>query len=141
MAGKNLGVAKTLGLLTLAVGIHLQSSLFRGSQKPHCPCTRVGATSACAGPRFIRCRQWHCVLLARMASTAHIGPMLPDEQPTSEQLDVLRAMSGQERLRVAEGLYWSARKMKAAGVQGQHPDWPEARVEVEVRRIFRHART
>ena len=50
-------------------------------------------------------------------------------------------MSGQERLRMAERLYWSARKMKAAGVQGQHPDWPEARVEDEVRRIFRHART
>jgi hypothetical protein len=67
--------------------------------------------------------------------------MLQDEQTTAEQIEVLRAMSGQERLRVAERLYWSARKMKAAGVQGQHPDWPEARVEDEVRRIFRHART
>ena len=49
-------------------------------------------------------------------------------------------MSGQERLRVAERLYWSAFKMKAAGVQSQHPDWTEAKVEDEVRRIFRHAR-
>jgi hypothetical protein len=66
--------------------------------------------------------------------------MLPDEQPGSEQIKILRAMSGQERLRVAERLYWSARKMKAAGVRSQHPDWPEARVDDEVRRIFGHAR-
>jgi hypothetical protein len=32
-------------------------------------------------------------------------------------------MSGQERLRAAERLYWSARKMKAAGLRAQHPDW------------------
>jgi len=75
-----------------------------------------------------------------MAAEAHNYSMLPDEQPGSEQIDVLRAMSGQERLRVAEHLYWSARKMKASGVRGQHPDWPEARVE-EVGRIFRHAQT
>jgi len=67
--------------------------------------------------------------------------MLPDEQPSSEQIELLRAMSGPERLQVAERLYWSARRMKIAGVQGQHPDWPEGKVEEEVRRIFRHART
>jgi hypothetical protein len=76
-----------------------------------------------------------------MAAAAHICLMLPDEQATSEQIEVLRAMSGQERLRVAERLFWSARKMKAAGMQSQHPDWPAVRVEEEVRRIFRHART
>ena len=66
--------------------------------------------------------------------------MLPDEQPGAEQLAALRAMSGERRLRVAEQLYWSARKMKAAGVRNQHPDWPEERVNAEVRRIFLHAR-
>jgi hypothetical protein len=76
-----------------------------------------------------------------MASEAHTYSMLADEQPGSEQIAVLRAMSGQERLRVAEGLYRSARKMKAAGVRAHHPDWPESRVDEEVRRIFRHART
>jgi hypothetical protein len=67
--------------------------------------------------------------------------MLTDEQPGSEQLKVLRAMSGQERLRVAERLYWSARKLKAAGLRAQYPDWPETRVEAEVRRIFSNARS
>lgn len=67
--------------------------------------------------------------------------MLLDEQPGADQIKVLRAMTGQERWRVAERLYWSARKLKAAGVRAQHPDWPEAKVEAEVRRIFSNART
>jgi hypothetical protein len=67
--------------------------------------------------------------------------MLPDEQPSPEQIVALRAMSGARRLRLAEQLYWSARKMKAAGLRSQHPDWPEERVDAEVRRIFLHGRT
>ncbi|MGA2556289.1 MAG: hypothetical protein ABSG04_08445 [Verrucomicrobiota bacterium] len=67
--------------------------------------------------------------------------MLLDEQPGTEQIKVLRAMSGQERWLIAERLYWSARKLKAAGVRAQHPDWPESRVEAEVRRIFSNARS
>jgi hypothetical protein len=42
---------------------------------------------------------------------------------------------------LAERLYWSARKMKAAGLRAQHPDWPEERVCAEVRQIFLDART
>ena len=49
--------------------------------------------------------------------------MLPDEQASPEQIAALRAMSGQRRLRLAEQLYWSARKMKAAWLHSQHPDW------------------
>jgi hypothetical protein len=67
--------------------------------------------------------------------------MLLDEEPGTEQLKVLRTLSGQERWIVAERLYWSARKMKAAGLRAQHPDWPESRVEAEVRRIFSNARS
>ena len=67
--------------------------------------------------------------------------MLPDEQPSPEQIKVLRAMPGEQRLRVAERLYWSARKMKFAGLRAQHPDWPEEQVFAEVRRIFLHARS
>jgi hypothetical protein len=72
---------------------------------------------------------------------AHGYFMLLDEQPGSEQIRVLRAMSGQERWRVAERLFWSARKLKAAGLRAQHPDWPESRVETEVTRIFLNARS
>ena len=67
--------------------------------------------------------------------------MLPDEQPGAEQIAALRAMSGQERLRLAESLYWSARRLKAAGVRAQHPDWTEAQINEQVRQIYLHART
>jgi hypothetical protein len=71
----------------------------------------------------------------------HTNEMLADEQLSREQILALRAMSGQDRLRIAERLYWSARRMKAAGVRTQHPHWPEAKVDDEVRRIFSNART
>jgi hypothetical protein len=67
--------------------------------------------------------------------------MLADEQSSPEQITALRAMTGAQRLRLAERLYWSARKMKAAGLRHQHPEWPEQRLNDEVRRIFSHART
>jgi len=67
--------------------------------------------------------------------------MLPDEQASPEQIAALRRMSGQRRLRLAEHLYWSARKMKAAWLQTQHPDWREEEVNAELSRIFRYART
>jgi hypothetical protein len=64
--------------------------------------------------------------------------MLADEQPGPEQIAALKAMAGEQRLRIAESLYWTARKLKAAGVRAQHPEWPEERVQEEVRRIFLH---
>jgi hypothetical protein len=67
--------------------------------------------------------------------------MLVDEQPSAAQFAILRAMPGERRLKLAEGLYWSARKLKAAGVRSQHPDWSEEKVKAEVNRLFLHART
>jgi hypothetical protein len=67
--------------------------------------------------------------------------MLPDEQASPEQIKILRAMPGERRLLLTEQLYWSARKMKAAGLRALHPDWPDERVNAEVTRIFLHART
>lgn len=65
--------------------------------------------------------------------------MLADERTSPEQIAALRAMTGAQRLRLAERLYWSARKMKAAGLRSQHPDWPEERVNDAVREIFTHS--
>jgi len=67
--------------------------------------------------------------------------MLTDEQASPEQIAAWRAMSGLRRWRLAEQLYWSARKLKAAGLRSQHPDWPAGRLEDAVREIFSHART
>jgi hypothetical protein len=62
--------------------------------------------------------------------------MLADEQTSPEQFAILRKMSGQQRLQIAEEMFWSARKLKAAGIRHQHPDWTEEQVQAEVRRIF-----
>jgi hypothetical protein len=67
--------------------------------------------------------------------------MLADEQISPEQIAALRAMTGSRRLHLAERLYWSARKMKEAGLRSQHPDWPESRLNDALRQIFSHART
>lgn len=63
------------------------------------------------------------------------------EQISPEQIAAFRAMSGPRRLRLAEQLYWSARKMKTAGVRSQHPGWSPERVSEEVLEFFRNART
>ena len=67
--------------------------------------------------------------------------MLADEQPSPEQLDIYRRMTPERRLALAEGLYWTAREMKATWLRSLHPDWCEAQVLQEVTRIFSNART
>jgi hypothetical protein len=67
--------------------------------------------------------------------------MLADEKCSPEQIQIFRAMTGEQRLRLAEQLYWSARKLKLAGLRAQHPEWTEEQLNAEVRRIFLHART
>ena len=45
-------------------------------------------------------------------------------------------MTGVQRLRLAERLYWSARKMKAARLaQPQASDWPEQRLAMRCARF------
>jgi len=63
------------------------------------------------------------------------------EKPSPEYVTILRRMTGAQRLRAAFGLYWSARKLKAARLRGQHPDWTEEEVEQRVKEIFMHAVT
>jgi hypothetical protein len=66
--------------------------------------------------------------------------MLVDEQTSPEQIEVFRRMTPEQRWRAAHRLYWTARRHKAAFLRSQHPDWPDQRVEGEVRRIFSRAR-
>jgi hypothetical protein len=67
--------------------------------------------------------------------------MLQDEQTSPEQIEAFRRMPPERRLALAEGLYWSARELKAAWLRSQHTDWSEAQVAREVTRIFLHARS
>lgn len=58
-----------------------------------------------------------------------------------EYVETLRRLTGPEKLEAAFALYWSARRLKAAALREQHPDWPEERILEKVKEIFLHART
>lgn len=60
---------------------------------------------------------------------------------TPEYITTLRRMSGAQKLRTAFQIYWGARKIKAARLRQQHPDWCEDQVQQRVREIFMHAAT
>jgi hypothetical protein len=62
--------------------------------------------------------------------------MLPDEEPSAEQIAILRRMTPEQRWDTARRLYWTCRHHKAAYLRSLHPDWAEQQVEAEVGRIF-----
>lgn len=49
-------------------------------------------------------------------------------------------MTPSEKLIAMTRLYWSARRLKAAFLRQQHPDWSEEQVQLEVKRQFQHVR-
>lgn len=57
------------------------------------------------------------------------------------QQKIYAAMTPAQRWEQAVKLRQNAWALKAAGLRMQHPDWDEARVQAEVRRIFLYART
>jgi len=77
----------------------------------------------------------------RLKFTPHNFPMLADEKASPEQIEIFRRMTPEQRWRAAHRLYWTMRRHKAAFMRSQHPDWPEQKIDDEVRRIFSHART
>ena len=66
--------------------------------------------------------------------------MLADEQTSPEQFESFRKLTGEQRLQIAEELYWQARELKATGLRALNPDWPDSRVAAAVRRIFSDGR-
>ena len=60
---------------------------------------------------------------------------------TPEYLATLRRMTGAQKLRTAFQSYWGARKVKAARLRQQHPDWSEAQVQQRVKEILMHGLT
>jgi len=57
------------------------------------------------------------------------------------QRRIFKAMTPDQKLKTALGLYHSARTLKAAGLRALHPEWDEETINEEVRRIFFYART
>ena len=86
----------------------------------------------------VRRNRSRTILLAERQAGANLASMLPDEQTSSEQIAVFRRMTPEQHWHAAYRLYWTMRRHKAAFMRSQHPEWPEARVEAEVREIFSH---
>ncbi len=78
-------------------------------------------------------------MLACATFLSHILSVLPDEQPSPEQIEIYRRMTPEQRYQAGRDLYWSARRLKASYLRHQHPEWTEAQVDDEVRRIFLYA--
>ncbi len=60
---------------------------------------------------------------------------------TPEYIATLQRMTGAQKLRTAFQLYWGARKIKAARLRQQHPEWSEEQVQQRVKEIFMYAVT
>ena len=50
-------------------------------------------------------------------------------------------MTPEKKLQIALDLYYSAKKLKAAGIKLKHPDWSTEEISQKVREIFMYART
>jgi hypothetical protein len=55
-----------------------------------------------------------------------------------DMVRVLRAMTGFDRLKIASGMFASARKMLINHLRFEHPDWDESRVVREAARRLSH---
>lgn len=55
-----------------------------------------------------------------------------------DMVRVLSAKTGAERLRIAAGLFRSARRMILSHLQEEHPDWDATRLQTEVARRLSH---
>jgi hypothetical protein len=58
-----------------------------------------------------------------------------------EQLEIIKAMSPTDKLRISGELYDLAWQLKSAGLRDQHPDWTDDEIFAGVRTIFLYART
>jgi hypothetical protein len=51
---------------------------------------------------------------------------------------ILRAMSGAERLKIANDMFTSARRMLASHLAAEHPAWDEEQIQRETSRRISH---
>ena len=55
------------------------------------------------------------------------------------QTERIRAMTADEKVRLAHGLWLEARRIAAAGVRARHPDWSADQVAAGMRELMRGA--
>ena len=68
-------------------------------------------------------------------------PRLVIEVVDDDMARVLQAKTGAERLRIASGMYSSARRMLLSHLRSENADWDTARIEQEAARRLSHGAT
>ena len=53
-----------------------------------------------------------------------------------KQDEIIRSMTPQRRLQVAQELYETAWNLKLSGLKRQHPEWSEKEIFTKARRVF-----
>ena len=53
-----------------------------------------------------------------------------------EQIKILKTLSPNEKLKLAENLYTSAKTLKGSAIRQQHPHWSEEKIAEKVKEIF-----
>lgn len=63
---------------------------------------------------------------------------ISDTSPEARAIqdEILRAMTGEQRVELAFEMSMFARELTRAGIQHEHPDWPEDRVARELLRLI-----
>lgn len=69
--------------------------------------------------------------------TAIVLRFAPMHEPKPDPATaIISRMTGAQKLQASMQLYWSARKLKAAAIRAEHPDWSEAEIATAVRAAF-----
>jgi Rv0078B-related antitoxin len=55
-----------------------------------------------------------------------------------DMAEVFRSMTGAQRLKIANDMFESARRMIASDLASEHPDWDEQRIQEETARRLSH---
>lgn len=67
--------------------------------------------------------------------------MNTQEEALRIQKSIYKKMTAEQKIRIATGLYYTARKIKRAALKRQYPDVSDVEIEKKLRDIFLHART
>jgi hypothetical protein len=60
------------------------------------------------------------------------------EMVDDDMVRVLRGMTGEQRLRIASGMFAAAGRMLASQLAAEHPEWDEQRLQRETARRLSH---
>jgi hypothetical protein len=91
---------------------------------------------ACTPVRSKRKRLKAGCVCRNLSKQTYLSEKMKDPDYSPEQIKILQAMTPAQKLKSMSSLYWGARRLKAAWLRDQHPDWSEERIQKEVREIF-----